>query len=264
MPSLSRLPLPTWPSKERLRAVAEVALLLALAVQAARLLWLALAPIGPIGVPASAGSAQHAQRLRGELLFAEATIPAASLEGYTLHGVRTGVGGGSAIIAGPDKLQRAYRRGDALAPGLRLERIQADHVMISGGASQRRLDLDTRAAANTAAPAALASTPQLAANVPAAAPTNADVSPAQLLDQAGLRANTRQGKVEGYTLMPRGDDALLRQAGLQPGDVLTSVNGLALDAEHLQEVQAQLRGGGQARITYQRDGQSRVLTLKAP
>jgi general secretion pathway protein C len=65
--------------------------------------------------------------------------------------------------------------------------------------------------------------------------------------------------------MPRGNDALLRQAGLQPGDVLTSVNGLSLNAEHLQEVQQQLRtGGGEARITFQRDGQSRVLTLKAP
>ena len=64
--------------------------------------------------------------------------------------------------------------------------------------------------------------------------------------------------------MPRGDDALLRQAGLAPGDVLTQLNGRTLDAEHLHELQDELRDGQTATLTYRRDGQTHTMTLKRP
>lgn len=261
---LSRLPLPIWLSSGRLRRVIELLLVMALAVQLARLAWLALAPIGPIGTPASTSNSQ-ATRLRGEVLFGESAQAIASLEGYSLHGLRLDGRGGAAIIAGPDKVQGAYRVGDTVAAGVVLDRVATDHVLMRTGSQRQRLELATDApSAPPQAPAtALASAPPAPAAAPVA--SNAAVDPSRLLTEAGLRPNTQDGKTDGYTVMPRGNDALLRQAGLQPGDVLTSVNGLSLNAEHLQEVQQQLRtGGGEARITYQRDGQSRVLTLKAP
>lgn len=265
MPTLSRLPLPIRLSSGRLRRAIEVLLVVALAVQLARLAWLALAPMGPIGAPAPTASTETA-RLRVDLLFGESPQAGASLEGYSLHGVRMDKrGGGAAIIAGPDKVQGAYRVGDALAAGIVLDHVAAEHVLVRMGSQRRRLEMATDA------PSAAAQTPATtlasAPAVPAAAPvaSNAAVDPSRLLTEAGLRLNTQDGEPNGYTVMPRGNDALLRQAGLQPGDVLTSVNGLSLNAEHLQEVQQQLRtGGGEARITFQRDGQSRVLTLKAP
>lgn len=91
--------------------------------------------------------------------------------------------------------------------------------------------------------------------------TAAAVDPQQLLTTAGLRAS-EDGS--GFTVMPRGDGALLRQAGLAPGDVLTELNGRTLDAEHLRELQDELRDGQAATLTYRRDGQTHTMTLKRP
>lgn len=87
------------------------------------------------------------------------------------------------------------------------------------------------------------------------------VDPQQLLTTAGLRASTDGS---GFTVMPRGDGALLRQAGLAPGDVLTQINGRTLDVEHLRELQDELRDGQAATLTYRRDGQTHTMTLKRP
>jgi general secretion pathway protein C len=269
VPSLPRLPLPIWLSAGRLRGAMELLLAAILAVQLARLVWLALAPVGPIGVAGST-SAQPT-RLRGDLLFAESPQAIASLEGYRLHGIRLDARGGAAIIAGPDTPQAAYRVGDAIANGVVLDSVADDHVLVRTGSQRRRLDMASEAADSPMPTPASAPGPAPAAAAAAmtapAADADADavtIDPARLLSEAGLRPNAEDGSTDGYTLMPRGDGALLRQAGLQPGDVLTSINGRALDAEHLQELQEELRHGGQASITYQRDGQRRVLTLKAP
>jgi general secretion pathway protein C len=270
VPSLPRLPLPTWLSSGRLRDAVELLLATILAVQLARLVWLALAPIGPVGVAGPMGA--QPTRLRGDLLFAESPQALVSLEGYRLHGVRLDARGGAAIIAGPDTPQTAYRVGDAIASGVVLDGVAGDHVLVRTGSQRRRLDMASDAAdspmpAPASAPGPAPAAAMTAPAAAAAADADADavtLDPARLLSEAGLRPNAEDGSTDGYTLMPRGDGALLRQAGLQPGDVLTSINGRALDAEHLQELQEELRHGGQARITYQRDGQSRVLTLKAP
>src|SRR5690606_41949879 len=57
------------------------------------------------------------------------------------------------------------------------------------------------------------------------------VDRAWLRAQMGLRPEQADGRVTGYVVIPRGDGAVLRQAGLQAGDVLLSVNDEALDAE---------------------------------
>ncbi|MDO0847279.1 PDZ domain-containing protein, partial [Xanthomonas campestris pv. campestris] len=49
-----------------------------------------------------------------------------------------------------------------------------------------------------------------------------------------------------------------------PGDVLTQLNGRTLDAEHLRELQDELRDGQTATLTYRRDGQTHTMTLKRP
>ncbi|MFX3610938.1 hypothetical protein WA684_19050, partial [Xanthomonas arboricola pv. pruni] len=49
-----------------------------------------------------------------------------------------------------------------------------------------------------------------------------------------------------------------------PGDVLTELNGRTLDAEHLRELQDELRDGQAATLTYRRDGQTHTMTLKRP
>lgn len=64
-----------------------------------------------------------------------------SLAGYTLHGVRHGDGGASAIIADPEGRQHAYRTGDPLAPGVSLQAVGATHAVLAADGRRHRLDL---------------------------------------------------------------------------------------------------------------------------
>ncbi|WP_158675186.1 MULTISPECIES: type II secretion system protein N [unclassified Pseudoxanthomonas] len=258
-----------WP------ALAEAALVLVLLLQLARLLWLAFAP-----APASAGAAPVAVAAEAPALagldpfFGNAPEAAGEAGSWRLFGLRVAADGGSAILARDGGPQQAYRVGDALAPGVVLEAVAADHAVLLDAGVRRRLELPAVQGAGPGggpAPAALpASAPAPApAALPAPAPATAaapeqetrDVDPARLLAEAGLRTYQEAGRVAGYTLMPRGDAALLRAAGLQPGDVLLSVNGQALDPEHLPEVAEQLKSNPRAVIAYRRDGQVRTVTL---
>ncbi|MCC5087407.1 type II secretion system protein N [Xanthomonas campestris] len=254
-------------SARAVRTAAVCVLLVLLAVQGVRLVWLLVTPLGPLGTAQGATTAAPLPALQRDVFF---RAPADSGDlGLVLHGVRVGGADSAAYLSTGDGRQGAYRTGDAVAPGLTLQAIAADHVMVRAGSALRRLPLIEHAAASAAitaplpasgAPAAAAAVASNVGARTAAAGTTA-VDPQQLLRTTGLRANADGG---GFTVMPRGDDALLRQAGLAPGDVLTQLNGRTLDAEHLRELQDELRDGQTATLTYRRDGQTHTMTLKRP
>lgn len=254
-------------SARAVRTAAVCVLLVLLAVQGVRLVWLLVTPLGPLGTAQGATTAAPLPALQRDVFF-RASADSGDF-GVVLHGVRMGGADSAAYLSTGDGRQGAYRIGDAVAPGLTLQAIAADHVMVRAGSALRRLPLIEHAAASAAipAPAPASGAPVAAAAVAsnvgartAAAGTTA-VDPQQLLRTTGLRANADGG---GFTVMPRGDDALLRQAGLAPGDVLTQLNGRTLDAEHLRELQDELRDGQTATLTYRRDGQTHTMTLKRP
>ncbi|OHE86324.1 MAG: hypothetical protein A2579_09025 [Lysobacterales bacterium RIFOXYD1_FULL_69_11] len=72
------------------------------------------------------------------------------------------------------------------------------------------------------------------------------------------------GRIDGYTLIPRGDDALVRQAGLRAGDVVVAINGNTLTPERLGELESDLAGRDAVELTVLRDGTTRTLTLRTP
>ena len=256
----------------RALAIAELCLLAVLAVQAGRLLWGVLAPVPGIALPlATVGPATPAAGAATDPFFPDASLAAPAPgagQAWTLHGVRieSGRGDGAAIIAPAAGTQSAYRVGDALAPGVVLQAVAADHVLLLRGSATLRLDLPADdGAAVTAAAATLPSAAPAAPPVPAqGTAAQAEIDPQRLLAAARLRAHREDGRVAGYALMPGGDEALLRQAGLQPGDVLLDVNGRALDPGRLLELADELRQEPRARITFRRDGQTRTLDLGAP
>lgn len=197
-----------------------------------------------------------------------AAAAASALDDWNLYGVRPlGGGEGSAILGRPSQPQSVYRRGDALSPGLVLTAVASDHVEINHGL---RLPL------TGVTPGRPAMTPTTATPAPPAAPATdatpttpeasqaAALDPARLLE-AGLQARIENGRVSGYTLLPRGgSEALLRTVGLQPGDVLLSINGQPLYPEAWSELEQELRTGRQAIVTFRRAGQTRSLTLEKP
>ncbi|SOU08629.1 type II secretion system protein N [Xanthomonas arboricola] len=250
------------------RSALACVLLALLALQCARVVWLVIAPIGPLGTAQVATPAQaELPALRRDVFYR--SVAEATSDGIVLHGVRAGGAQAAAFLSSGDGRQGAYRIGDIVVPGVTVQAIASDHVLLRTGSGVRRLALveSTASAAATspatAAPAAVGGAPAVTSNVGTAAgtATAAAVDPQQLLTTAGLRAS-EDGS--GFTVMPRGDGALLRQAGLAPGDVLTQLNGRTLDAEHLRELQDELRDGQAATLTYRRDGQTHTMTLKRP
>lgn len=252
-----------------LRSAAEVILVLLFAVQAARLIWLLFAPAGPVGDwPPLQGGDEAGPAAPIALAFdpfhpGSGSRPAAgSTSGYRLHAVRVSGTSGSAILStAAGGSQAAYQTGEEVAPGVTLASVGPGHAVLRTGSGGQRLELDSAASTLPARPA------QAARHLPSAAPANGNVGgvpvdPAALLAQSGLRARTEGGRVTGYTLIPRGGGALLRQAGLEAGDVLVAVDGNPINPERLAELESQLASRDEVRLTVQRNGQPLTVNLR--
>lgn len=242
----------------------ELTLALLLAMQVARLLWLALTPTGPIGQPAlAAETLVAAPRLAVVDVFfrqmtgSETGTGTGTALGYTLFGVRRAGADDSSAILGKDDQQASYAVGREIAPGIVLDSVGASHAVLTAKGARHRIELQRHRDPVPPLPATL---PVGAPQATAAAGAPPTIDPRALLAEAGLRAND----AGGYTLIPRGDGALLRQVGLKSGDILLSVNGQALDPERLGELKDELKGQSQVTIRYRRDGKTHTTTLKAP
>ncbi len=254
-----------WSARpDRVRAVVEVALALVLVVQLGRLVWIVAEPGDPAaatttaGVPARAVDFAVFQRFDaffrtgGQSSLAEAT--AAGSSQMRLYGLRSdGAGGGSAIIGLADGRQVSVGVGEAVEPGLVLRGVGADHVTLARGSSVSRLifsDIPLGVAQPPPPPAG----PQTVTPTPTAT-AGASVDPARLMTQAGLRPRMRGLRLDGFTVSGAGDAAVLRAAGLQPGDVILAVNGQPLDSvERIAALRAQLADSSGAELRFERDG----------
>lgn len=176
--------------------------------------------------------------------------------GWTLFAIRSGASGlDTAIIAGADGQQRLYRVGEALAPGVLLDSVAADHVRLSRGGVVSRLDFpETSAAPAPVAPPAPAPA--------SAAPQGGRISATRFTTDVALSPRQRDGRIDGVTVQPRGQGAALQAAGLRPGDVILAVNGTPVDsAERVADLALDLQAGARAEITYERDGRRLATTV---
>ncbi len=119
-----------------LLTAAEGLLAVGLAWQAATLIWIFLAPSPPAAAPAKASTADLSILTRFDPFFRQAStmLTESTAQSFRLHGVRAGGGGsGSAIIGTPDGRQESFAVGDEIAPGVRLQSVAADHVVLARG-----------------------------------------------------------------------------------------------------------------------------------
>lgn len=121
----------------------EVLLVLLLAAQAARLVWIFAAPASVVSPPAKASHPPVDLSVLARFDAFGATrgaVGGSAIDGFRLFGVRSGgPGGGSAIIAGPDGMQKSYTVGETLADGVTLASVAADHVELSRGGARATL-----------------------------------------------------------------------------------------------------------------------------
>ncbi|MFN3726102.1 MAG: type II secretion system protein N [Allosphingosinicella sp.] len=132
----------------------ELLLLVLVAVQAARLFWAILTPLGPVGEYRALNTAIPLQQSVGTLTtfdpffrqtagaaVAPLTVTALDIRLYgTLEDRATGRG--SAIIGTPDGRQMSYRVGEEIMPGVVLSAVAFDHVTITRGGAAEQLFLD--------------------------------------------------------------------------------------------------------------------------
>ena len=163
----------------------ELALLALIALQCARLIWIAVTPVGAIGDWRGTGSDRGAAatavlggfdpffRLSGS--GGPVTVTSLNLK---LFGIRQdqASGQGSAIIAGSDGNQRSIAVGEEIEPGVTLKSVDFDSVTISRGGADEQLFMDQSEAPATAP----------APNVPVpAAPTPPVVNPTSSVEPGG-------------------------------------------------------------------------------
>lgn len=255
-----------------LRRIVEGVLILLLLVQAGRLIWLF---VQPEDKPVESAAASPIRPVdlsilsRFDAFFR--TGGAGSLAGASgaeasqmrLFGVRAGgFDGGSAIIGLADGRQVSVGIGEEVEPGLVLKEVGADFVTLARGSSLSRLEFG-EAPVGAAAPPPPPATAQVVAP-PAAAPAQgAVVDPQRLMAQAALRPRVQGLGVNGFTVSSAGNASELRGAGLQAGDVILSVNGVALNSpQAIGALRGQLASAPSAEIQYERAGETRTTTIR--
>ena len=241
------------------------ALLLALAVQLASLIWTSVSPIGPVGDWRPASVTQVPAYLSGDTRFdpffrlqsaapSQAAVTSLSLK---LFGVRidSAMGRGSAIIAAPDGVQSSFVVGDEIVPGVKLKTVAFDSVTIDRGGVEEQLFLDQSVAAPIAQPGGAVSLS--ATGVVGSASGTGGL---QSVIEAAPRLSGNS--VTGLILNPKGDGAGFNRAGLQSGDVLTAVNGKPISG--ISDVsQISPAGDGNVLLTVERAGRSMTVSAKA-
>ena len=249
----------------------ELLLLGVLAVQCARLLWVIVTPVGPLGAwrpvqPGVAGS--PIEILRGfDPFFRSAPVsgqPAVvtSLQ-LTLYGTRIdeAVGGGSAIIAGPDGVQMSIAVGDEIVPGVKLKSVAFDHVTVDRGGAVEDLFIDQSGGAAAVTPTP-GEPPVAGAPVPGAPPAAGGIKLAQLQSDIGFIPRVDGGRVSGLVVRSQGTGAAFRQAGLRDGDVVTAIAGRAVSGPgDIDRLAAQFGNGGTLSLTVERGTDTLPLSL---
>ena len=220
-----------------LRHAVEAALVIMIALVVSQAIWFTLygsdalhADVSPSG--GAARSAASAPQSIGDLSGVFATLaqnaaPVApeSRLGFTLRGVRVGAtpGDGSAIIDIPGEGQLRVAAGETLSANIVLEEVHADRVVINRRGVLESLfltDAGRRRAQSGAAPAETVG-------------ANVQMSERQMargwLTGLSLEPDYENGAVRG--LRVSGDTARLANLGLEPGDVVLSLNAAPLTSE---------------------------------
>lgn len=237
-----------------------------LAVQAARLFWAVVTPVGPSGnwrapsvnvVPASARAALFS----GFDPFFRNDQPAAGVGNVTslnitLFGIRANEssGGGSAIIAGEDGVQNSYGVGEEVAPGVILDSVAFDHVILSRGGVKESLYLDQSVPAETVNP-----TPSAAAPSAPSASTDVAINAETIQKSIGFAPRNEGGRVTGLVLQARDDGTMMRIAGFQAGDIIVAVNGRPVSSAA--DIAAQLKPGARLSVEIERGGSKLPIAL---
>lgn len=215
-------------------------------------------PIADVGHASETVRSAHLFGLTREAHNTEAR--AATALNLKLNGVfaATGKMPAVAIIKVENRADLPFMVGDTVLPGVTLQQVRPDHVVLRRSGVTERLDLEQKAPRL----GAQVGTVQLNISSDGAGKYSlAKNELSKLLSDPRQLANT--GKVravpgQGVTVEETGAGSLIDKLGLQKGDVIRSVNNRPVEqaADLLQGYREQLNQGGVIKVQGTRSGQS--------
>jgi general secretion pathway protein C len=167
-----------------------------------------------------------------------------------------------ALIRG-DRKQQAYAVGDTVAAGVKLHAIYADRAILDRSGRYETLTLEREK--NPEAVRRVARDERVAGG---AAGELSEIrrevlsDPAKISQYIRLQPTRRDGNLVGYRIYPGQERELFRDLGLQPGELVTAVNGIALDnTTRNMEVLRTLSQAGSVSVMLERDGERRTMSV---
>jgi general secretion pathway protein C len=251
-------------------STAELILLILIAVQTARLIWVLLAPLGPVGnwTSASAGAPRGDATVLAAFdpffrLSAGGPVVVTSLN-LKLTGVREdrSTGRGSAIIQLPDGRQLSFGVGEEIMPGVTLAGVGFDNVTISRGGAQEQIFLDQSQPAPLAGVDPNGTTPVPPGTQPqVVTPQGPQLTGANMAGAINFMPRMAGGGVNGVMVAPGNDGGrAFGAAGFQPGDVIVAVNGQRVTS--LEQARAAMGAGGTVSVMVERGGRGVPLQVR--
>ncbi len=251
----------------------ETLLLALVAIQAARLFWALLTPVGPVGdwkvpgsltAPMASGSLGNFDPFFRLNAGGPAVVTSLNLK---LFGVREdrATGRGSAIIALPDGRQMSFAVGDEILPGVTLAEVGFDNVTINHQGNREQIFLDQSGAADTVgsepAPPFPSAQPVQPPSVSTPSVRPAPPPPPPPGQAVQLQPRMTNGRVTGVAVGPGGNDQIFRAAGFAPGDVIVSIDGQPVRS--VDQVRAQVaRAGGSVTVMVDRAGRTVPMRVR--
>jgi len=208
-----------------------------------------------IALPLSGPSTDNASRVFGQppppdtgVPAPETNIPLSLVGTLAVKDPAAGL-----AIVGPSVTDaHVYATGTDIAPGIRLLEVYPDHVIIDRGGNHETLMLP-----HTGGGVQMSRGPALADVAKQAA-----AAPEVIGDLMRPMPNYVAGQLRGFKLFPGRDRRRFTDLGLQPGDMVTQVNGVPIsDAQHGLEMLQSLGSATSATVTVERGGIIQSITI---
>jgi len=166
-----------------------------------------------------------------------------------------------AIITDGHGRQRVYARGDEVADGGEVVEIHRDYVVVRRGGRLETLEFPWNAATRKLERAKPGVVPETSPEDSREVLRHKMFTDPQLLLQlVGATAVVEGGQFRGYRVMQPADPTFIESLGLEPGDILTGVNGVPFTPDYGAQVLDAMSGIGKLTYTVQRGDQVLVVT----
>jgi general secretion pathway protein C len=188
-------------------------------------------------------------------------LPPASAAGTLTGTILSAVSEARAIIADAGGRQRVYARGEEISDGGKIVEIHRDHIVLRRDGRLEALAFSGSIVTSAIQPAPGANQATSPEDHPWDPRDAMFTQPELLLQMVGATIVVEGGHFRGYRVMQPADPTFLKSIGLEPGDILTEVNGVPLETaqDYGAELFDTLRGKGRVTYTFRRGSEMLVL-----